>query len=183
MTVIGSSSQHCFTLDVRSQETLNASSDLDAKIYPFPLNRDLVLGKYGGETVYALGKTVLGSRNWLGLIRLGGFHLIFTDIQKISGSVKEVISQQLKQAESSYLDNPGFSMTLPEDVLSTMSIMRDGYLLPDVPVIDYVWFSCRDRESGLRMAMHPDTENEHVNPDVRSFTLGVASAVIGILNR
>lgn len=159
-------------------ETESLSSSLAG--YENRLNRELILGNYNEHIVYVLGKSALNCEHWLGLIRLGGFHLIVSDVWKISANdFRAAIRVELEQAEQLYPLNPGFIETLDEDIKQTKRIMSDGYLVPDKSVIDYVLLACRDH-SGRRLAHHADYKNEHVAPDARSHTLKVASCVTGI---
>lgn len=158
----------------QTAETEPLSSSLEG------YDRELILGEYNGHVVYALGQTALKCPHWVGLIRLGGFHLIATDVWKLKANdFREAIKSELTQAEQLYPLNPGFSETLAEDVEQTKRIMSDGYLVSHKFVIDYVLLACQDH-SGRRLAHHADYKNEHVAPDVRSHTLKVASSVTGI---
>ncbi len=163
---------------VRITETEPLSSSL--LVYENRYNKELILGNYNEHLVYALGKSALNCEHWVGLIRLGGFHLIVSDVWKINANdFRAAIRTELEQAEQLYPLNPGFSETLDEDIEQTKRIMSDGYLLPDKSVIDYVLLACKDH-SGLRLAHHADYNNEHVAPAVRNHTLEVASCVTRI---
>jgi hypothetical protein len=153
---------------------------LEAEIIPFPLNQELALGSYDGNTVFALGKTAIDCKHWLGVVRLGGFHLIISDIQRISGLYPDAIARQLALADELSIDNPGFTASLEDDIGQTRRLMTEGYLLQDRSVIDYVWLACRDARTDKRLAIHPDNESEHVASSVRRHTLQVARTVVGI---
>lgn len=152
---------------IRSQHSYGNQTQLD---------QELQLGDYNGNVVYALGRSALRNKHWLSIVRIGGFHLIFADAQKLTGHYDEAISKQLALADELMKYNPGFVQTLDNDIEQTLQLMPSGYLLGSV--VDYILLSCQDVQTQKRLPLNPD--DEHVDASIRAHTLHVVETVAAI---